>query len=141
MYDPPKVHCLKETTDLTQANDMFHTFFGSGENSFLASSWMSKIYPEDLAATDHIWQNVAVNGQIVNYEYRIKKKWSHPTLKDVSLPYTWLMANVYPTISENGVAEYVSTVTDITLHKWLQQESQTRTEEVLEAKRQQVSLL
>lgn len=117
---------------------MFRTLFGSEEEWSEMSSWMNKIYPEDLAATAHVWHDLTVSGKIVDFEYRIKKTWTHPTLKEICLPYTWCVANAYPAIAEDGTTEYVTTVIDISLQKWIQRESQTRAEELLEAKRQQV---
>lgn len=77
---------------------------------------------------------------VINCEFRTRTPWKSVMSDDVQLPYTWLMGNCYTDVSEDGkTVEFISTSIDITHQKWMQQESQKRTEEVLEAKRQQVS--
>lgn len=102
-------------------------------------SWLDKLYDEDLKEASRLWSGLETEGNVIDFEYRIKKPWVSSESDDVRLPYTWLMGNCYAEITKDGQTEVISTSIDVSHHKWISQESQKRTEEITNAKRQQVS--
>lgn len=124
-----------------QANNTWHRLFGDGPESYEPMSWLSKFHEEDLEKTSHLWATLPDEDKIMDYEFRIKTPWVSSVSNDIHLPYTSCMGSAYANRTDDGQVEVICTSVDITHHKWIAQESQKRTAEAIDAKKQQVGTL
>lgn len=98
-------------------------------------SWVDSIWPEDLDDVLNYWIEL-VKGTRVQFEFRFKNRNASP---DDPTPFTWVLANAYPEMSDNGSNEFITgTLTDIHHQKMSEGDAMKRASDALEAKRQQV---
>lgn len=99
------------------------------------------MYEEDVEKASCLWAALATEGKVIDYEFRIKKPWVSSVSNDELLPYTSCLGSAYAQTTEDGQVEVIGTAVDITHQKWIAQESQKRTAEVINAKKQQVGVI
>ncbi|KAK5735859.1 hypothetical protein LTR17_007871 [Elasticomyces elasticus] len=81
------------------------------------------------------WDLLVNKKQAVNFQFRLQREWSNG-LGDHGP--AWVLASAYPELSDDGrVTAVAGTLTDISQLVWAESVQKLRTEEAIEAKRQQ----
>lgn len=135
------VHSYRQVIELissAQANNTWHRLFGDGPESYQPMSWLGMFFEEDLERASQLWANLATEDNVIDYEFRVKRPWVSSISNDIHMPYTSCMGSAYATHTNDGQVEVISTLVDVSHHKWISQESQKRTNEAITAKKQQV---
>ncbi|KAK5691457.1 hypothetical protein LTR97_011450 [Elasticomyces elasticus] len=95
--------------------------------------WRTVMSDEDII--DSHWDVLVNKKQAVNFQFRLRREWSNG-LGDHGP--AWVMASAYPELSNDGrVLSVAGTLTDISQLVWAESVQKLRTEEAIEAKRQQ----
>jgi hypothetical protein len=97
--------------------------------------WQNFILEEDLWIINNAWETIATQKVRQTFQFRFSHLWSST---DGTSCQAWCMASAYPELSADGSIEsVVGTMIDISQFKWAENLQMLRTEEALEAKRQQ----
>ncbi|RDW59895.1 hypothetical protein BP6252_12982 [Coleophoma cylindrospora] len=109
-----------------------------------AMDWLNLSVDEDVEISVRNWKILLEEKIPVVFEARIKKPWMPPNLigTETALDYTWVQADCFPEIDENGnVKNIIGCLSDISHFKWAISIQEHRVEEALEAKRQQENFI
>lgn len=111
--------------------------FPEGSDSTSPGWWASIVYPDDLPHAFSSFSQLQLDKQHVHFEIRL----AAPS-KQYPSSFTWVLVSAYPELREDDELEsIVAFFTDITEQKWAAEVERKRTEDALEAKRQQESFV
>lgn len=101
--------------------------------------WHECIAEEDHGVIDGHWDIVVEQKKAVKFQFRLRRIWSN---EQGGHGQAWVMASVYPELGEDGsILAVAGTLTDISHLKWAESAQKRRTEEAIEAKRQQENFI
>lgn len=121
------------------ANKKWYSLTDFSEESDNSSPgwWSPIVYPDDLPYAFSCFSQLQLEHQPVHFEIRL----AVPS-KQYTSSYTWVLVSAYPEMAEdNELESIVACFTDITEQKWAAEVERRRTEDALEAKRQQESFV
>lgn len=120
------------------ANEQWYnmTEFPRDADSTGASWWSPLIFQEDQAYATEMFTRLMIEKLAVHFEIRLVAP--PKTISKDKGDSTWVLVSAYPELSsENGLEAIVACFTDITEQKWAAELERNRTEDAVEAKRQQ----
>ncbi|KAH9826682.1 Hybrid signal transduction histidine kinase K, partial [Teratosphaeria destructans] len=101
--------------------------------------WASYVPPEDLEFITQQSLAVVHTKRPNRYQFRLRRPWSNGA---GGTGQSWMMACCYPELNEDGSVQAVAaTIVDISYLKWAEDVQRRRTDEALEAKRQQENFI
>lgn len=97
--------------------------------------WSSVVSEDGLASIDRHWDGLVANRQSTRFQFSLRRTWSRED--GVSGP-AFVLVSAYPELREDGsVRAIAGTLTDVSHLKWAESVQKMRTDEAVEAKRQQ----
>ncbi|KAK4932938.1 hypothetical protein LTR49_000895 [Elasticomyces elasticus] len=102
-------------------------------SDYVDIDWRTVMSDENIINSH--WDVLISKKQAVNFQFRLQREWSNG-LGDHGP--AWVLASAYPELSDDGrVTAVAGTLTDISQLVWAESVQKLRTEEAIEAKRQQ----
>jgi signal transduction histidine kinase len=120
------------------ANEQWYsmTDFPKDADSTGASWWMPMVFEEDRDYATEMFTKLLVEQTPVHFEIRLVA--SPKQMSIATIASTWTLVSAYPEVSKESELEaIVACFTDITEQKWAAEMERRRTEDAMEAKRQQ----
>ena len=106
---------------------------------FYDISWANCLTEDSLASVSINWNTLVVTKEPVNFPLQLRRAWSNGAGGQGQ---AWVMANAYPELNEDGdVVAVAGTLSDISHLKWAESVQKRRTDEAIEAKRQQENFI
>ncbi|KAJ4983893.1 hsp90-like protein [Stagonosporopsis vannaccii] len=120
---------------MNYVNDQFFELTGHSRPPIDEFEWFSLVADEDLKKVKDDWSQMLAGEKSNGVQFRLKKTWVN---QDGFVSKIWVQSSNHPELDKNGkVISILGTLFDISHFKWAESVQTQRTEEALEAKRQQ----
>ncbi|KAJ4317106.1 hypothetical protein N0V94_005113 [Neodidymelliopsis sp. IMI 364377] len=120
---------------MSYVNDQFFELTGNSRRPLNEVEWFGLVAEEDLKLVEDDWAQMLAGQKSDGVQFRLKKTWVN---QDGIVSNIWVQSSNYPELDVNGkVIQILGTLFDISQFKWAETVQRQRTEEALEAKRQQ----
>ncbi|XPT00456.1 hypothetical protein M3J09_009609 [Ascochyta lentis] len=120
-------------------NDQFFELTGHLRKPLDKFEWFGLVADEDLKLVEDDWAQMLGGKKSDGVQFRLKKTWIN---QDGIVSNIWVQSSNHPEVDENGkVISILGTLFDISQFKWADAVQRQRTEEALEAKRQQENFI
>ncbi|UPX20646.1 uncharacterized protein EKO05_0010873 [Ascochyta rabiei] len=132
---PIAIYIFVPEQGMNYVNDQFFELTGHLREPLDQIEWFGLVADEDLKKVEDDWQQMLAGKKSDGVQVRLKKTWVN---QDGIVSNIWVQSSNYPEVDESGkVLSILGTLFDISQFKWAETVQRQRTEEALEAKRQQ----
>nr|OQO26761.1 hypothetical protein B0A51_05645 [Rachicladosporium sp. CCFEE 5018] len=126
---------------IVYCNSEWFAISGHPVVDFADVSWAEHLLAEDLATVDKYWNQMIETKQAVNFQLRWQKPWLDAQ-GTRGTPHTWTMCCIYHEPNSDGsITSVAGFLTDISHLIWAESAQKQRTDEAIEAKRQQENFI
>ncbi|OQN96017.1 hypothetical protein B0A48_18008 [Cryoendolithus antarcticus] len=126
---------------IVYCNSEWFTITGHPVVDFADVSWAGHLLAEDMVTVAENWNQMIDTKQPQNYQLRWYKPWLDAQGAR-GTPHTWTMCSVYPESNKDGdIISAAGFITDISHLIWAESAQKQRTDEAVEAKRQQENFI
>ncbi|KAK4551586.1 hypothetical protein LTR86_011057 [Recurvomyces mirabilis] len=133
------IYIVDSNMQITYCNRAWHSITGHPVVDFEDIDWARLAVEEDLAIVAKGWKSMLETNTAKTFQFRFQKPWTG--LGPGKGP-TWVLCHIYPEPNENGLATtFAGHLTDISHLKWAESEQKQRTDQAIEARRQQENFI
>nr|OQO26389.1 hypothetical protein B0A51_06951 [Rachicladosporium sp. CCFEE 5018] len=126
---------------IVYCNSEWFAITGHPVVDFADVSWAGYLLAEDMVTVDKNWNQMIDTKQPAKYQLRWHKPWLDAQGAR-GTPHTWTMCSVYPEPNKDGsIISAAGFLTDISHLIWAESAQKQRTDEAVEAKRQQENFI
>ncbi|KAF2995051.1 Histidine kinase [Curvularia kusanoi] len=132
---PTAIYIFVPGQGMNYVNDQFFELTGHPRRPLNEFEWFGLVADEDLQKVEDDWAHMMAGEKSDGVQFRLKKTWVN---QDGIVSNIWVQSSNYPELNKDGkVTSILGTLFDISPFKWAETVQTQRTEEALEAKRQQ----
>ncbi|KAF2621408.1 hypothetical protein BU25DRAFT_495826 [Macroventuria anomochaeta] len=136
---PIAIYIFVPEQGMNYVNDQFFELTGHPRRPLNEFEWFGLVADEDLKMVEDDWSQMLAGKKSDGVQFRLKKTWVN---QDGIVSNTWVQSSNHPELDEKGnVISILGTLFDISQFKWAETVQRQRTEEALEAKRQQENFI
>ncbi|KAF1925275.1 putative histidine kinase HHK8p [Didymella exigua CBS 183.55] len=136
---PIAIYIFVPEKGMNYVNDQFFELTGHSRRPLDEFEWFSLVADEDIKKVEDDWTHMLAGEKSDGVQFRLKETWVN---QDGIVSNIWVQSSNYPELDESGnVTSILGTLFDISQFKWAETVQRQRTEEALEAKRQQENFI
>nr|OQO24752.1 hypothetical protein B0A51_14033 [Rachicladosporium sp. CCFEE 5018] len=133
------IYIVDTNMQITYCNRAWHSITGHPVVDFEDVDWAKLVVDGDLAIVAEGWKSMLETNTAKTFQFRFQKPWTG--LGPGKGP-TWVLCHVYPEPNDEGLATtFAGHLTDISHLKWAETEQKRRTDQAIEARRQQENFI
>ncbi|KXS98293.1 hypothetical protein AC579_6011 [Pseudocercospora musae] len=138
-FAPVAIWILNLEMEMQFCNREWYNVTGHPVTPFSNIDWSLTVSENNRDTIMSNWQEMLHTKSAVKFQYELKRHWSDGQGGGMR---AWVLATAYPELDKNGEIKAVAgTLTDITHLRWAETIQKQRTDEAVEAKRQQESFI
>ncbi|KAJ4349146.1 hypothetical protein N0V95_004841 [Ascochyta clinopodiicola] len=136
---PIAIYIFVPEQGMNYVNDQFFELTGHSRKPLDKFEWFGLVAEEDLKRVEDDWEQMLAGQKSDGVQFRLKKTWVN---QDGIVSNIWVQSSNHPEVDKSGkVLSILGTLFDISQFKWAETVQRQRTEEALEAKRQQENFI